>query len=237
MAFADLNAVTLTSHLAFINRMQEAVGAAVVIKALHLTSKKEWDNCFDANTQDHLIKGVFTSTKKSDAIRVYIAKLIAQYMKSIGVRATAWTKVTIASENTTNVAISNRIAATEFQDNNELFKLVATRLMGFDDALVDFALAENNKEKAYWLAGYLAAQFDLVETIAEISQKYPDAVGYFEQRFDEGRMTPASFLSDFQLLNEYIDGLDMSGSMVGADVFDFMFELNERMSRKTTEAK
>ena len=172
-------------HMAFANTLRDAVGGGVVIQALWATAQKEWNNCFDANDPDkHLIKGVFTSVQKSDAVRVYISKLVAQYMKSLGVRLTAWTKGTIASENFTNVAITNRIAATQFETNYELFKIVVTRLIGLDDGLVDFAINDDAKGKARELVAYLGQKFDMGETREDVLAKYPEAVTYFEDLLD-----------------------------------------------------
>lgn len=156
---ANMN--TLLDYNTFILRMRDVVNGAKVIQALHRTSQEEWDRSFDANTERHFIKGVFTSPEKSEAIKAYIAKVVKLHMISTGSHLTAWTKDTVASENSTNVAISNRIAATEFKDNEELFLLVATRLIGYDDSLVKFSLETNPDEQAKLMMDYLSAQFDL----------------------------------------------------------------------------
>lgn len=164
------NRFRLLDYISFIGRMHETMGNAKIIKALYETSQAEWDRSFDSNTGTHLIEGVFTSPQKTDAVKIYISKMMKMHMNSIGSRLTAWTKDTIASENTTNVAISNRIAASEYKDNMPLFLLVATRLMGYDDGLVRFALMDEAdvSGKTKELMNYLSAQYDLsvVDTCA-----------------------------------------------------------------------
>lgn len=164
------NRFRLLDYISFIGRMHEMMGNAKIIKALHTTSVVEWERSRDTNTQDHLIQGVFSSPQKTDAVKIYISKMMKMHMNSIGSRLTAWTKDTIASENTTNVAISNRIAATEYKDNMPLFMLVATRLMGYDDAMVRFSLLDDADVagKTKELMNYISAQYDLsvVDTCA-----------------------------------------------------------------------
>lgn len=211
-------------HMTFATALRDAVGGAKVIQALYETSQKEWNNCFDANDPDsHLIKGVFTSLQKSDAVRVYISKLVAQYMKSIGTRVTAWTKGTIASENFTNVAITNRISATQFETNYDLFKIVATRLLGFDDMLVDFAIVDGVKGKARTLTGYLGLRFDVAETYEDVLFKYPDAVTYFEDLLEsthEAALIPAFTANWFDQL--FLNIATYSHEEVKPDLFDML---------------
>lgn len=184
----------LLDHLAFVSNVRDTVGSITVLQALLTTSKKEWDNSFHDGTNEHLIKGVLFDSKKTDAVRVYIAKLVAQYMRSQGIRTTAWTKATIAADHATNVAITNRITNIQFFAHTDLFKLVATRLMGFDDAVVDLALAASAKEKAELLVGYIATRFDLAEDSAKALEAYGSAVEFFEDHFKEDSLTPVFFI-------------------------------------------
>lgn len=189
----DVQLNALLDNVSFVSLLRESIGGAVVIKALHETSLKEWDNAFDANTQEHLVKGVFTSNKKTDFIRIYISKLVAQYMKSVGVRATAWTKNTISSDNVTNVAIANRIAATEYETNEALFTLIVTRLIGFDDKLVEYAIETDNAVKAALLVDYLASKLELVETETDVKLIYPATVSFIEDKLNNNGFTPEFF--------------------------------------------
>lgn len=156
---ANLN--NLLDYSSFMLHMRNVVNDSKVIKALFNTAQEEWDRSFDANTDKHLIQGVFASPQKTEAIKTYIAKIIKLHMISVGTRLTTWTKDTVASENPTNVAISHRIAAIEYKSNRELFNMVATRLVGFDDKLVAFALEDDVDTQAKYLMDYMSAQFDL----------------------------------------------------------------------------
>jgi hypothetical protein len=177
-------ATQMLEQLSFVNVLRDTLGSAKVIAALRDTSNKEWDNCKDANTGDHLIKGIFQSTQKGDAVRIYIAKVMAQYMRSVGARANAWTKNTIAAENFTNTSISNRISAAEFQEADELFKIVATRLIGFDDGVIDFVVAKTPKAKAEALVVYLASRFDLAESPEKAAEHYAGIIDLFSVKFE-----------------------------------------------------
>lgn len=160
-AVPQANLIPFLDYQSFILHMRDVVNGSKVIQALFRTSQEEWDRSFDANSERHLIQGVFTSPQKSEAVRIYISKIVKLHMISTGSRLTAWTKDTVASENPTNVAISNRIAAIEFKSNRELFKIVASRLLGFDDALIAFALEDDVDTRAKLMMDYLSSQFDL----------------------------------------------------------------------------
>ena len=180
-------------QLSFVLALRDAVGGANVLRTLLATSHQQWERMTDTNTDIHLIKGVGVSTIKTDAIYTYISYIIKQYMMSNGVRSTAWTKNTIAADNFTNKAISNIIASRTFDDHADLFKVVATRLMGFDDALVDLANELGSKEKAEILVVYLASRFDLGTNKEEILKMREYEVGYFQALFDSYAFTPAYF--------------------------------------------
>jgi hypothetical protein len=187
-------ATQLLETLSFVNTLRETTGGVNVLHALLETSSKEWENSKDANTDTHLIKGVHVNSKKTDAIHVYIAKLVAQHMRSVGNRLTAWTKATIASENHTNVAVSNRVATADFDNHQQLFKMVAGRLMGYDDAVIDIALADGPRARAEALVAYLATRFDLAEDRNAALEGYASAVEMFEVMFDGTGFTPEYFL-------------------------------------------
>lgn len=184
----------LLDHLAFVVDIRDTLGSLNVLQALLTTSKKEWDNCRDDSDDSHLIKNVTLGSKKTDAVRVYVAKLVAQYLRSNGVRTTAWTKATISGDHSTNVAITNRITNIVFKDHVELFKLVMGRLLGFDEAIIDLALVSSPKEKAKLLVAFIATRFDLAEDRAKALEVYGGAVEYFEQKFEEETFTPGFFI-------------------------------------------
>lgn len=152
----------LMDYTAFILRLRDATNGAKLIQGLQRVAQEEWDRSFDADTEKHLIEGVFASLGKTEAVKGYIAKVVALHIRTTGNRLAAWTKETVTSENSTNLAISNRIAAIEFKSSRELFILVATRLLGYDDALVKFAIEDDLDTRAKYLMDYMSAQFDLV---------------------------------------------------------------------------
>lgn len=177
-----------TDQISFVLALRDAVGALNVLGALRTTASKEWERCTDIDSGSHLIKGVGVSTVKSDAITAYISLVVKQYMMSKGVRVTAWTKNTIASENFTNKVISNTLAGRTIESNDDLFKTVVTRLLGFDDDIVDMAIEHDNAKKAELLVSYLASKFDLVESKEEALTKYQFQVGFFHGLFDTAFM-------------------------------------------------
>jgi len=168
-------------HIAFINDVRNAVHSAVIVNVLHDTSIATWEQSFDANTKEHLIKGVFTSQAKTEACNAYLAKLVAQYMASRGALSVTWTKGTIERENFTNMAVINRINATEFDSNLPLFKIICSRLFGMDEMLIDFALGANVRERAESLVKYLALRYELSPSPEAAPLDYPDAVDMFEK--------------------------------------------------------
>lgn len=192
IAVPQANLIPMLDYTSFVLHMRDVVNDAKVIKALYRTAQEEWDRSFDANTEKHLIEGVFTSPQKTEAVKTYIAKVMKLHMISIGSRLTAWTKDTVSSENGTNVAISHRIAATEYKTNRELFTIVATRLIGFDDTLVAFALEDDVDAQAKNLMDYLSAQFDL-----SINGEKPH-LSYIDQTIDlAGLLKTDGFTPEF----------------------------------------
>ena len=189
-----------SEYAAFMYHMRDVINNAKVIQALFKLSEEEWDRSRNMNTDEHLIKGVFSNGKKSDAIRIYIAKLVKLHMLSTGNRLTTWTKDTIASENPTNMAITSRINATELRDNTELFMLVAGRLIGYDDELIRFALMapENSADKALYLMKYMSARFDLTVEGLEAHATYIDQTDRLEELFAENGFDDAFFFGHAQ---------------------------------------
>lgn len=215
-------ATQLLETLSFVNTLREVTGGANIIQALLETSAKEWNNSKDANTDVHLIQGVAVSTKKSDAVHIYIAKIVAQHMRSVGNRLTAWTKGTIASENHTNVAVSNRIAAGDFSTHVDLFKMVAGRLIGFDDGLIDYALAVTPREKAETLVAYMATRFDLSEDRTKALFDYPNATDFAEVMFEKQGFTNEYFLKTIGQVIAYFGTPTGDGGSHLSDPFDVL---------------
>lgn len=187
-------------YSAFMYHMRDVINNAKVIQALFKLSEEEWERSRNINTDEHLIQGVFSNGKKSDAVRIYISKLVKLHMLSTGNRLTTWTKDTIASENATNVAITSRINATELRSNTELFMLVAGRLIGYDDELIRFALMpqEDSAGKALYLMKYMSSRFDLTVEGLEAHNTYIDQTDRLEELFAENGFDDAFFFGHAQ---------------------------------------
>jgi hypothetical protein len=162
--------------LQFVLHLRDVIGTRFVLKSLMDVSKKAWDDSFDSNTDIHLIQGIAVSPYKSDAIKTYIAKLVKVYLNSVGVRTNAWTNESMCEDNFTNVTISNKIAAQIFTTHGELFEVIATRLLGFDSALVTFGMANAPAKRAESLVIYMAQRYNLGDKPALILSDYVDAV-------------------------------------------------------------
>lgn len=208
-------------YQAFILHMRDIVANAKVIKSLFTTSEEEWDRSRDIGTGNHFIRGVFHSPQKTEAVKTYIAKLVKMHMISLGSRLTAWTKDTVAGENPTNIAISNRIAAIEFKNNRDLFKIVATRLIGFDDALVAFALEEDVDAKAKLLMDYLSARFDMSVNGEKSHLMYIDQTVDLSTLLKTDGFTPEFFADHLHQATKYFESF--AGGVVNHwDLFDLL---------------
>jgi len=215
-------ATQLLEALSFVNTLRETVGGINVVHALLETSAKEWANAKDASTDNHLIKGVAVSTKKSDAVHIYIAKIVAQNMRSVGNRLTAWTKATVGSENHTNVAVSNRISAGDFNEHTDLFKMVAGRLLGYDDGIIAFAMAETPRAKAEALVSYLATRFDLTENRETALTEYLGAIDLFEAMFEKNGFTNEYYLKTIGRVIAYYHSPVSEGTVLLDNPFDLL---------------
>lgn len=216
-----------TEQLAFVLALRDAVGSANVLGALLATSKQQWERSTDANDPDlHLIKGVSISSVKSDTIFTYIAYIIKQYMVSAGVRATAWTKNTIASDNFTNKSVSNIVASRTFEDHTDLLKIVATRLIGFDDALVDMAIQLDHEKKAEILVIYMASRFNLGENPEEILKRYSYEVDYFATMFENMTFSEEYFESQVNKAIAHFDNTPVDGEPYNFNHFSLLTATN-----------
>ena len=237
MQLSEQNQIAINEQLAFLSDLRTAIGAGVFLDALLVTSKKAWDECSNMETDEHLIKGIAVSPIKTDACNTYVAKLIKQYLAGQGTRCTAWTKNTISSENFTNKSIASIIAATTFMDHREMFKIVVTRLMGFDDTLVEFAMATHPEKRATKLMLYLAGRFDLVEGLtvkesddkkyiesinAALQARYNYAIEYLKEGMEKGKFTETWFIQKAQSTIEHFSNEPEPGDMYLYDHFDLL---------------
>lgn len=221
IAVPQANLNEYLDYSTFILHMRDITANAKVIKSLFTTSEEEWDRSRDIGTGNHFIRGVFHSPQKTEAVKTYIAKLVKMHMISLGSRLTAWTKDTVAGENPTNIAISNRIAAIEFKNNRDLFNIVATRLIGFDDMLVSFALEEDVDVKAKLLMDYLSARFDMSVNGEKSHLMYIDQTVDLAILLKTDGFTPAFFADHLYQASKYFE--TFAGGVVNYwDVFDLM---------------
>lgn len=132
------------NYLTTILRFREVLGGLDILRALYTQSENEWERCKGADTGEHLIKGVHHSMVKTDAVRTYVSKLAKLYLDSWGAQPSCWTKQTLMSEDTITKGVIDRITNMDLQSNDQLFTLVATRVLGIDLALVTAVVAADD---------------------------------------------------------------------------------------------
>lgn len=140
--------------------LRTAVGSLNILRALRKLSNEEWDRCRNDATDEHLIRGVFVNSTKTDAIRAYIAKLVKLYMNSVGMTAGAWTKKGLEDEHILTKAVSDKICNSEINSADQLFEMVVTRLLGVDKFLVKAAMTAEAVGIASALVEYLGYRAD-----------------------------------------------------------------------------
>lgn len=147
--------------LSVILRFNDVIGNTNVLRALHTTGLKTWKESVNSNTQAHLIEGIHTTGFKTDAINHYISVLVKVFMSSNGANLSGWTKNSLEAENTFTTVVANRMGAKLYNNHNDLFIDVVTRLLGFDKALSEYVVGlEEDTKRVDLLVGYVASQFD-----------------------------------------------------------------------------
>lgn len=173
--------------LSIVTRFNDIVGNSFILKNLYQYSATEWKRFESENGVSHLIKGVKSTSAKTDAIKVYISKLVALYMNSKGPNLATWSKETISGENDLTMAVINRIGTTLIESNEQLFEMVAVRLLGFDKALVELVYGHRSilptDIDASQVVSYLATQYDDVED-GEKAKAYLDEVIFSLNKVD-----------------------------------------------------
>lgn len=145
----------LLNNVRMVNQFNCVLGTANIIKAIYDQSVKEWRNSINAANQEHLIRDVQASGAKTDAIHVYISKLVKLVTNVQSYNGSAWSVDTLCSENAITVATISRICSMTFVDNKELFIVVATKLLGYDKDIVNYAISEDLQERTELLVDYL----------------------------------------------------------------------------------
>lgn len=187
--------------LATVTSLRQLNNSLKITRALFELSETEWERSRDIEMDEHLIKNVFTNSKKTDAIQVYTSKLVKIYMMSVGPQPGIWTRQTLASENSLTKAVFDRICVTKITSNKELFTLVASRLLGIDNFLIEASICdkEDHLTKAKCFINYLGwtdnntdspedVYRDTVFLLAELSER--DLVNdvFFNRLVTEGNL-------------------------------------------------
>ena len=148
--------------LSVLLRFNDVIGNTNVLQALYHTGKKEWMQSVNANTQEHLIKDIYSAGFKTDAVNHYVSVLAKVFLSSQGANLSAWTKNSMEQEHVLTAAVVSRMGTKQYTDHDGLFIDVATRLLGFDKTLVDYVISLDDPEakRTDLLVGYVSSQYD-----------------------------------------------------------------------------
>jgi len=202
---AEQRLIHTLDGIAMVSTLREAAGAVVVLQSLLEISKSEWQRSFNATTGAHLIKDNTVGSLKSDAIFTYISKLVKTYLSADGIRSTAWTKNTISGENFTTKAISGILAGSPIASHEDLFRPVTTRLLGFDEQLVEAAIAGDSLSRATALVTYLASRFDLSQSKEDILDLYDREISYIDAGLIKQALTPDFYMNKINAIIAYLN--------------------------------
>jgi len=201
---AEQRNIHILDGIAMVSTLREAAGAIVVLQALLEISKDEWKRTYDAAKGTHLIKDNTVGSLKSDAIFTYISKVVKTYLSADGIRSTAWTKNTISSENFTTKTIAGILAGSPISSHEDLFRPVATRLLGFDDQLVEAAISGDSLVRATALVTYLASRFDLSESKEDILDMYDREINFIDALIITQGLTPQFYIDKVNAIVAYL---------------------------------
>lgn len=202
---AEQRNIHILDGIAMVSTLREAAGAIVVLQALLEISADEWKRAYDANNGTHLIKDNTVGSLKSDAIFTYISKVVKTYLSADGVRSTAWTKNTISGENFTTKTIAGILAGTPIHSHEELFRPVASRLLGFDDQLIEAAISGDSLSRATALVTYLASRFDLSQSKEDILNLYDREIHFIDALIIKQGLTPDFYVDKIRRITEYLN--------------------------------
>lgn len=178
------------NYLTAVLRLREVVGGVGILQAIYNYSKEEWTRCRNANTDEHLIKNVHHSSLKTEAVRTYVSKLAKLYLESWGAQPSCWTKQTLMAENAITKRVIDAITNTTLLDNDQLFGLVATRVLGIDQFVVAAVVSEGTHARYSALVNYFGY------TSGETEETDPPASVY------ESTVTLLNHLGEHRLLND-----------------------------------
>ncbi|MDH1421368.1 hypothetical protein [Pseudomonas aeruginosa] len=213
MLIEKLNFQTLVLHL------REVKGGFNVLQVLWETAQKEWERSKNADTDIHFIKGVFTSTQKTDAVRIYVAKLAKLYMNTVGVLPGMWSKHTLTHEHVLTKATVDKICTMEVNSSEQLFELVATRVLGVDKTLVEYILTDEDKprDRARILINYLGYRVDEPGVPEE---DYPDLISSLSELIGNNGFTDEFFENLLKEAETYFESGSVDFQQTPLDVLE-----------------
>lgn len=200
--------------ISVVSRFNDVIGNALVLKSLLSIGRKEWEGFVNEGTGAHLISKIQSTGFKTDAIHTYISKLVKVFMNSQGANLGAWTKDSLANEHSLTTAVVSRMSATLYKEHDELFIDVAVRLLGFDNALVQYAISD----KPLWMVGYVSSQFDDIPAAQTAELYYGKLVEHFPHLSIADRdevMTRAIFNITESNMDGYDAMLDAIQTVIG----------------------
>jgi len=211
------------NHMTNVMELRKALGGLKIIKALYDFSTVDWERYKNANTGDHLIDGVLTSGEKTDSVRSYTNKLVKLYLNSLGTQPSAWTKHTLTAENTLTKAIIERIAVGTYKTNEQLFRVVAGRIIGIDSVLLDAALATTTFDMAKHVVSYLSHAED--ELVDDPTYVYRDLVLYIAALTERNLVDAALYTELLRQGDAYFSEPEtyMNAEVEGVDLLEMTF--------------
>lgn len=162
---SDINQIPVQDKLkalSIVTRFNDVIGNTNVLQSLHEQGYKEWLKCVNASNHEHLIKDIQSTGFKTDAITAYVSVLAKIFLNSQGANLSAWTKNSLSTEHALTEVVVRRMGTKLYTNHDELFMDVATRVLGFDNSLVEFVIKSltDTEKHPELLVAYVASQFD-----------------------------------------------------------------------------
>lgn len=158
-------------------RVGEIIGHANYLRAFCDDMKPTWDLAREVTSGDHLIENVvYNNNRKEQALMDYAMVFLDRFINAPDVSLSTHNQRSVQLSDETRKAILYRLASITFKTPEDLFRKLATELLGFDTYLVNFALCkpEERPRMFTWayesIVGNLRAESDwdaLCEDIVE----------------------------------------------------------------------
>lgn len=207
--------------------LSDATGNITMLRGLRQEGEKIARELVDQDTGNHLIYYKNIGTTRSEAIRIYVARLTKQYINSSGGSLAGWSKYSLTKENTITMSTIGQITNATINVHDDLFKLVVTHLFGFDAILVEAATSPINAlpvKLADYLVGYL--NYNVVEigeedddvTVIPGSETYGELKHYISKLLQEGNFSNELCLKLINIVNskEYTLSINVIDELVAA---------------------